>query len=119
VLSADKGSVLRVDGFSKLLLGTQFLFLSCCRSADSNLIMRAVEQFVPAVLGFRWSVDDVGAEQFARAFYTELFNRSNSRYKYLEFAFRDARKHLYDNDKNDPTWASPMLVLQLKQVETA
>jgi hypothetical protein len=119
VLSGDKGSVLRVDGFSKLLLGTQFLFLSCCRSADSNLIMRTVEQYVPAVLGFRWSVDDAGAAHFARAFYRELFNRSNSRYKYLEYAFRDARKCLYDNDKNDPTWASPMLVLQLKQVETA
>lgn len=119
VLSAESNCILPVERFSKHLVGAQFVFLSCCRSADSTLIMRVAEQSVPAVLGFRWRVDDQGAASFAHSFYTELFNTGNSRYKYLEYAFRDARKCLYNRNSNDPTWASPMLVLQLRQAQAA
>jgi CHAT domain-containing protein len=119
VLSADRNILLPVDTFSKHILAAQFVFLSCCRSAHSSLIMRMAEQSVPAILGFRWRVDDAGAARFAHAFYTELFNTDNPRCKYLEYAFRDARKAVYDTDDDDPTWASPMLVLQMKQAEAA
>jgi hypothetical protein len=117
VLSADRNSVLPINTFSKHVVAAQFIFLSCCRSAHSSLIMRMAEQAVPAILGFRWRVDDAGAASFAHAFYTELFNPGNPYYKYLEYAFRDARKYVYDSNSRDPTWASPMLVLQMKQAE--
>jgi hypothetical protein len=119
VLSADQDCVLPIEMFCQHLGATQFLFLSCCRSAESSLIMRLTEKLVPAVLGYRWRVDDAGASDFADFFYTELFNRTNSHYKYLEYAFRDARRKLYDRNNDDPTWASPMLVLQMKQAEVA
>jgi len=119
VLSAAENILLPVDTFSKHILAAQFVFLSCCRSAHSSLIMRMAEQSVPAILGFRWRVDDAGAASFAHAFYTELFNTGNPRCKYLEYAFRDARKYVYDTNSRDPTWASPMLVLQMKQAEAA
>src|SRR5262249_41119095 len=111
--------LLPIDTFSKHIIAAQFIFLSCCRSAHSSLILRMAEKSVPAILGFRWRVDDAGAASFARAFYTELFNPGNPRCKYLEYAFRDARKRVYDDNSHDPTWASPMLVLQMKQAETA
>lgn len=117
VLSADSNSLLHVENLCKYVGHAQFIFLSCCRSAESSLIMRLAEEAVPAILGFRWRVHDGGAANFARTFYSELFNRGNSHYKYLEYAFRDARKKLYDRDESDPTWASPMLVLQMDQAQ--
>jgi hypothetical protein len=115
VLSASRGALLDVKEFVDALPGTQFVFLSSCRSADSYVVMRAAEAFVPAILGFRWTVRDDAAASFARAFYHELFDEHDNSYKYLEYAFRDARKAIYDQNNDDSTWASPVLVMQLEQ----
>jgi hypothetical protein len=75
--------------------------------------MRALENFVPAVLGYRWAVSDEGACLFARAFYEALFDRSNTSHKFIEYAFLAARKAVYGRAASDPTWASATLVMQL------
>jgi hypothetical protein len=115
VLVAERGGVIRIADLANKLIGTQFLFLNSCRSADSHFVTKAVEHLVPAVLGFRWSVSDVGGANFARAFYTALFDPAVNRY--LEYAFMRARKAIHDKNSSDPTWASPVLVMQLDQAQ--
>ena len=119
VLSADRASILPIEHLVERLPELQFLYLSSCRSADGYFVLRAAERCVPAVLGYRWTVPDGAAAQFAHAFYHELFDRGGSSYKYLEYAFRDARKATYEKNPADSTWASPILVMQLKQAEHA
>jgi len=113
VLVPYRDGVLPVADLANKLVGTQFLFLNCCRSGDSYFVMRAVESLVPAVLGFRWTVPDASGANFARAFYEALFERGEPSYKYLEYAFMRARRAIHDRNSSDPTWASPMLVMQL------
>jgi CHAT domain-containing protein len=119
VLSADRASIMPIEDLVERLPEVQFLYLSSCRSADSYFVLRAAERSVPAVLGFRWTVPDGAAADFAHAFYRELFDRTDSSYKYLEYAFRDARKAIYERNPADSTWASPVLVMQLKQAQLA
>lgn len=114
VLSAARGCALDVVNFVDKLEFAQFLYMSSCRSADSYVVAHAAKAHVPAVLGYRWTVEDTSAAAFADAFYTKLLSGGAS-YKYLEYAFRDARKITYKKDVNDPTWASPVLMMQLKQ----
>lgn len=113
VLAPERGGVLRVADLADKLVGTQFLFLNCCRSAGSYFVMRALENLVPAVLGFRWAVPDASGANFARAFYKALFDRGAPSYRYVEYAFMCARRAVHDRDSSDPTWASPVLVMQL------
>lgn len=113
VLAPESGGTLRVADLADKLVGTQFLFLNSCQSAASYVVTRAVENMVPAVLGFRWSVPDKSGARFARAFYKALFDRNLPSYKYLEYAFMCARRAIHDRDSSDPTWASPVLVMQM------
>lgn len=116
VLSANRGCALDVANFVNKLDGTQFLFMSSCRSADSYVVAHAAKEHIPAVLGFRWTVGDKSAAAFADAFYRRLFSRGGGSYKFLEYAFRDARKFTYQKDVNDPTWASPVLMMQMREL---
>jgi hypothetical protein len=113
VLAPERGGVVRVADLADKLVGTQFLFLSSCKSASAYVVLRAVENMVPALLGFRWAVPDKSAADFARAFYRALFARGRPSYKYVEYAFMCARRAIHDRNSSDPTWASPVLVMQL------
>ena len=62
---------------------------------------------IPAVLGFRWEIDDKKAHEFAIKFYEHLFGDN----KLLEYAFLEARKDMYFEYPHDRIWASPMLVM--------
>jgi hypothetical protein len=115
VLAPERGGVIRIADLASKLVGTQFLFLNSCRSADSYFVTKAVEHLVPAVLGFRWSVSDVGGANFAREFYKALFDPAVNRY--LEYAFMRARKAIHKKNPGDPTWASPVLVMQLDRAQ--
>jgi DNA-binding NarL/FixJ family response regulator len=136
VLRADRGGILPIKTLVKHLAQTQLLFMSSCRSASTKVVMQAVEQHVPAVLGFQWVVDDQNASNFARSFYRLLFDRNASGYRYLEYAFMMARKVAYDDarleadrralrpgesttledvgcETLDASWVSPVLVMQM------
>jgi hypothetical protein len=110
------GGVLPADQLAEYLSGTQFLYLSSCRSADAYFVLNLVDQRVPAVLGFRWPVQDEGAHAYAKSFYDTLFNDALSR-KFIEYAFLKAKRKQLDLNQQDPTWASPVLVMQVTEPE--
>ncbi len=114
VLVARDGGVLPLDALTAKLRRTQLLFVSSCRSADSAFLMRIVDNVLPAVLGYRWPVQDFGAARFAAAFYQALFKRGAASFKSLEYAILEARKVAYGNRADEITWASPLLVTQMR-----
>lgn len=135
VLRADRGGALPVHRLATALAHTQFLFLSACHSTKDPTVLRALEQQVPAVLGYQWKVRDERACNFARLFYGALFERGAPSYRYLEYAFMRARRRAYEEavhdaearlmaDGADPgagiedalrdhSWISPVLVMQM------
>lgn len=117
ILSPSRRIAIDAVNFVNKLESAQFLYLNSCRSADNYLLANAARERIPAVLGFRWTVGDDSAASFASIFYTKLFSKGRS-YKSLEYAFRDARSATHKNDENDPTWASPVLMM-LRQAEAA
>lgn len=114
VLVPEPGGVLPMAALAAQLGGAQFVYLSSCRSASAKVVLQAVEQFVPAVLGFQWIVEDEAAASFARAFYAALFDKGGTGYRYLEYAFLKARRALYERDPHKPAWVAPALVMQME-----
>jgi len=97
VLRADRNGILPVARLVKALERTQLLFLSSCRSAAAEIVTQAVESGVPAVVGFRWVIDDESASRFAVEFYRRLFDPSDRVcYRYVEYAFTRARRATHD-----------------------
>lgn len=135
VLRADRGGALPVHRLATALARTQFLFLNACQSAKDPSVLRALEQQVPALLGYQWKVRDERAFNFARLFYRALFERGAPSYRYLEYAFMRARRLAYEEAVNeaqarlladggdtaagiedamrDHSWISPVLVMQM------
>jgi hypothetical protein len=94
--------------FAHLLGKTQLLFLSSCRSSEEAFAFEMARNYVPAVLGFRWEVDDSLVPDFVQSFYRNLF-----RNKSIDLAFVAARKAVRElHGVKSQIWAAPMLVLQ-------
>jgi hypothetical protein len=85
---------------------TSLLYLSGCKTANAGFAVAAAQYGVPAVLGFRWKVQDKPAEQHARLFYHQLF-----REKAIDKAFRNTRRGMRLLNRKDNAWASGMLVM--------
>jgi len=85
---------------------TSLLYLSGCRTANAEFAIAAAQYGVPAVLGFRWKVQDKPAEQHARLFYHQLF-----RERAIDKAFRNTRRGMRLLARKDNAWASGMLVM--------
>ena len=85
---------------------TSLLYLSGCKTANAGFAVAAAQYGVPAVLGFRWKVQDKPAEQHARLFYHQLF-----REKAIDTAFRNTRRGMRLLNRKDNAWASGMLVM--------
>jgi hypothetical protein len=113
--TAELQSVLEFDEFVKELGETRLLFVSSCRSASSEFISCAIRYTIPAVIGFRWPVDDDGASDFAQSFYRHLFTRGTAAYRSLDYSFLQARKESRERSKQQLTWASSMLLTQKQQ----
>jgi CHAT domain len=63
---------------------------------------------VPAIVGYRWVVSDVGAKELACTFYESLFSCLS-----IEDALFEARSVTASRyGRDDETWASPVLVVQ-------
>ncbi|KPK54488.1 MAG: hypothetical protein AMS22_05755 [Thiotrichales bacterium SG8_50] len=87
--------------------GVRFLYLSSCHSSEADFVFELAHRLVPAVLGFRWDLDDVRAAEFTSCFYRHLFEA-----KSLERAFLETRRDMHDAHSEDPIWAAPILVVQ-------
>jgi hypothetical protein len=64
---------------------------------------------IPAIVGYRWVVSDIGAKDLACAFYESLFSCLS-----IEDALFEARSVIASrhDGRDDETWASPVLVVQ-------
>lgn len=97
-----------------------FVFLNCCFGARTSqdtdigdflgLMDSVVQMDVPSVISHRWRVSDGMAKDVAEAFYEDLFSNWS-----LEEALFNARQvgiRRSSSHRNDPGWASPILVAQ-------
>jgi CheY-like chemotaxis protein len=106
----------------KLLLQNSevlLLHLTCCEGTREGnpaylldddflgIADAAIQAGVPSVVGFRWPVSVRGARKFAVEFYQSLVNQGSP-----ELALLEARRELAMLSRDDPTWASPILIVQ-------
>ncbi len=105
----------------KLLLQASevgLLHLTCCegtREGEAAHLLdddflgitdAAIQAGVPSVLGFRWPVSVDGARKLSIEFYRSLLKQGSP-----ELALLESRRELAV-DRDDLTWASPILVVQ-------
>lgn len=95
--------------FANQLGSARLVFLSSCESASEGFVFKLAEAGVPAIVGFRWPIEDGLAVEFAHSFYTHLLES-----KSVEQAFFLARVQLHDREgyAERKAWASPVLIEQ-------
>lgn len=92
------------------LSNTKLVYLSACRGITKGTVQQVVSHGIPYALGFRWSVEDIQAPEFAKAFYEELCREHS-----VPRAFRKACRATWEqltNDDESPIWVSPILLAQ-------
>jgi len=89
------------------LASSKLLYLSSCGSGNAGFAVAAAQQGVPAVVGFRWGVEDDAAEIHARLFYRRLFKQ-----RAIDTAFWNTRKAMRRIARSNNAWASGMLVMR-------
>jgi hypothetical protein len=119
VTGGEDGDLVDAEQFGEWASKAQFVFLSSCESVDSYFVLRLVDRHVPAVIGYRWKIDDQTAREFAQRFYGRLLDDRASN-RYLEYAYLHAKRDLYGRtDGSRAVWAAPMLVMQMMHAEAA
>jgi len=86
----------------------RFIYLSSCRSSKEDFVLEIASKRIPAVIGYRWDIDDDKAAEHAKFFYKHLFEGKRS----LEYAFLETRKIMHRDNRENRVWASPMLIMQ-------
>lgn len=112
ILRGERRGFLSVRQLTAALDRVQLLFLSSCPSASAPEVMQAVEEHVPALIGFQWVIDAEHASEFATAFDHWLFERNPIAYQYVEYAFTKARWTVHEQRPEMPSWVAPVLVMQ-------
>jgi CheY-like chemotaxis protein len=97
----------------------RLIYLSCCSSSASGtnedgqcdnflgLADAVIQAGVPSVLGFRAPGTDTQAIKLATSFYKRLLERGS-----IDVALWEARRALASENRDDPTWLSPILIIQ-------
>jgi CheY-like chemotaxis protein len=97
----------------------RLIYLSCCSSSATGtysdgrsddflgLADAVIQAGVPSALGFRAPVDDMQAIKLAKYFYRHLLERGS-----MDVALWEARRNLASENRDDPTWLSPILISQ-------
>jgi hypothetical protein len=98
---------LTITHFANQLRSARLVFLSSCQSASEGFVFELAESGVPAIIGFRWPIEDSLAVGFAQCFYEHLFKSMS-----VEEAFFMARCQMHDKQKKRKVWASPVLIEQ-------
>ncbi|MEL6867329.1 MAG: CHAT domain-containing protein [Bacteroidota bacterium] len=107
----DYQSILTAEKLSNLEYMPEFVFLNCCYSGyisnmDKNKFsatagIALIENGVKAVIVGAWAIDDQLARKFAAEFYSYFLKGD-----YFGEAVRKARESIYNESKNDNTWAA-------------
>jgi hypothetical protein len=87
--------------------GVQLVILSSCESSAPEAVFRLSQAGIPAVIGFRWEVNDKEA-----AFFTAQVHKALAEGVPLARAFRVAVNAVGTEYEKSPTFASPMLAVQ-------
>ncbi len=99
----------RINELAPYLRRSKLVYLSSCNSANAGFAFEAVQQGIPAVVGFRWGVRDDFADIHARLFYRKLFKE-----RAIDTALWKTRRAMHRMQRGDRTWASSMLVMQAR-----
>jgi hypothetical protein len=86
----------------------RLVVLSSCESASCRTLLRMTSLGVPALIGFRWPVDDEDAKVFTPRLHEALHQRKLT----LARAFRDALFELKERAGGRVTPFSPILLIQ-------
>ena len=113
-MQKDKDSKTRIQSVDIRLFSnwlrkakTRFIYLSSCESSNDDFVYELASNSIPAVLGFRWDLDDPKAAEHVKHFYKHLFA-----IKSLEYAFLHTRQDMHGQYKEHNIWAAPMLMMQ-------
>lgn len=87
--------------------GVHLVVLSSCQSSTPDAVFRLAQAGIPAVIGFRWEVDDSEAPCFTGHLHRSLADAIS-----LASAFHRALCAVRRTYPGSPTFASPMLVVQ-------
>ncbi|MGD9158598.1 MAG: CHAT domain-containing protein [Desulfobacteraceae bacterium] len=101
---------LEAEDFAQMLRtsDTRFIYLSSCRSSESRFVFELAKQGIPAILGFRWDIEDELALDHAKFFYKKLFREG----RWLEYAFLKTINYVRPQNTYSRIWAGSMLVMQ-------
>lgn len=94
--------------FSNWLFKTSFVYLSSCESSNADFVFQMARNRIPAVVGFRWDIEDHLAAEHSRRFYEHLISN-----RCLAQAFLKARQDMHRDYESQRIWAAPMLVKQV------
>ena len=110
VLPGNPPEALKMSTFARWLQnsGTRMAFLSSCKSTDTVAAFELARRGIPAVIGFRWDLDDELAAEFATTFYEQLFGKCSS----FDLAFLETRCIMHGDHTSEQIWAAPVLILQ-------
>jgi len=109
VLSPEPDQVCTLVELARVIADTRLLFLSSCQSANADCLSLALQEHVPAILGYRWPVHDGQAAEMAATFYGALFSGQETS-RSMGRALLFARKSMFKAYPGAATWASPMLL---------
>jgi hypothetical protein len=93
--------------------GVQLVILSSCESSGPEAVFRLSQAGIPAVIGFRWEVNDTEA-----AFFTGQVHKGLAEKVPLARAFHAAVSAVRNHHPDSPTFVSPMLVVQEEEWTT-
>ena len=110
--SATEAMGLKLARFATFdgLAAAKLIYLSACRGISKDSMQHLVMNGIPHALGFRWSVDDDKAPDFAQAFYEEL-----CRVPSVSRAFRHACRTSWQSlelEDASTIWIAPILLAQ-------
>jgi hypothetical protein len=97
-----------IDEFAMWLDHTRFVYLSSCRNSEDHIGFDLARHGVPALVSFRWNIEDDKASEYARTFYEALLEEPPS----LEQTFMKARHEMHERYRENRIWAALMLILQ-------
>jgi hypothetical protein len=86
----------------------KLVYLSSCNSSEADAAFTLARCGVPAVIGFRWDLDDRLAAKYAKKFYEKLFLKTLC----VDKAFLAARCSIHKKYMKDRIWAAPILLIQ-------
>lgn len=109
VLSPEPDQVCSLVELARVLEGVRLLFLSSCQSANADCLSLALQEHIPAILGYRWPVHDGHAAEMAATFYGALFSGQETS-RSMGRALLFARKSMFKTYPGAATWASPLLL---------